>query len=360
MPRISINLVTWNNLKFLPQCLDSIFKQTFNNFSVLAIDNASNDGTVKFIENNYPQVAILKNARNLGFSKAHNQGIKFAVEKEFDYILVINPDIILNPDCLLNLVQAIESDEKIASVGPKLFKIQSGNIEIGENIKTDIIDSCGLKIIKSRRVADRGSGEIGREYYKNEEEVFGISGSLVLYRRKALEDIKIAIQGVDRSVNAQSADKIKNFGRIGEYFDEDFFAYKEDIDMAWRLRINGWKNFYYPKAIAFHYRTASMKEKVNSIVIIKNRKKSEIINYHSYKNHLMLLAKNEFFSNFILNFPYIIFYEFKKIVYILFFEARTLKALKEFFGKLPKILKKRAIIMKNRKIKAREIRGWFK
>ena len=227
MKQISPNIVTWNSLKFIPRCLDSIFKQTFNDFFVLVIDNASNDGTTKFIEKNYPQVAVLKNARNLGFSKAHNQGIKFAVEKGFEYSLITNPDIILTTDCLQNLVQLMEKNAKIASIGPKLLKVQSGNLELNEEIKTGIIDSCGLKVLKSRRVVEIGAGEMDKGQYNREEEIFGSSGALTLYSSRALEDIKIN----------------------GQYFDENFFAYKEDIDVSWRFRMRGWKNLYQPKNI---------------------------------------------------------------------------------------------------------------
>ncbi|TSC95426.1 MAG: Glycosyl transferase, family 2 [Parcubacteria group bacterium Athens1014_10] len=339
MKKVSVNLVTWNNLKFLPQCLDSILNQTFNDFSVLIIDNASHDGTIKFLEKHYPQVALLKNARNLGFSKSHNQGVKFAIKKGFEYVLIINPDIILTPDCLRNLVQTMENNEEAASAGPKLLKIQTGNSELGEKIKTGIIDSCGLKILKSRRIVDRGAGEIDKGQYGKEEEVFGISGALVLYRSKALEDVKID----------------------SEYFDEDFFAYKEDVDLAWRFRIRNWKNLYQPKAIAYHYRTAAIKERVKLGEIIKNRKeKSESVNYYSYKNHLLLLVKNEFFLNFFSAFPIVLLYELRKFIYILLFEQKTLKSFWQFLKEFPRILKKRKVIMKNRKIGAKEMSRWFK
>lgn len=338
MKKVSINLVTWNSLKFLPQCLASIFQQNYKDFSLLIIDNGSNDGTIKFLEKEYPHIAFLKNSRNLGFSKAHNQGIKFAIEKGFDYVLVINPDIILTQNCLENLVQTMESDLRIAGVGPKLFKVQTGNVELKESIKTKIIDSCGLKILRSRKVVERGAKEMDEGQYNKKEEVFGISGALVLYRSKTLNDIKIN----------------------DEYFDEDFFAYKEDIDLAWRLRLKGWKNLYQPKAIAYHYRTATIKETAGLIETIKNRReKSKIVNYFSYKNHLLLLVKNEFIFNFLLHLPFILFYEFKKFIYLLFFETKTLKAFKQFLKELPSALKKRRLIMKDRKIGFKEIRKWF-
>lgn len=338
MPKVSVNLVTWNSIKFLPQCLESIFKQTFSDFSVLIIDNASSDQTIEFIKKNYPQAAILRNARNLGFAKAHNQGIKFALKKGFKYTLAVNPDTIISPDCLNNLVLTAEKHPDAGSVGPKLLKVQTGNLELKDEIKTGIIDSCGLKILKSRRIAERGAGEVDKGQYNREEEVFGISGALVLYRNKALEDVKIN----------------------DEFFDDIFFAYKEDIDLAWRLRIKGWKNLFQPEAVAYHFRAAGVKEKIGLKEIVANRReKSKIVNYYSCKNHLFLLIKNEFLANFFWHFPFIFFYELKKFIYILFFEPETLKSYGRFLKDLPEILEKRKLIIESRKVGAKEMRRWF-
>ena len=97
MNKVSIQIVSWNSLKFLPDCLESIFNQSFRDFSVLVIDNCSRDHTPEYLERNWPQVKMLKNSRNLGFSRAHNQGI-LATSGEF--VLVLNPDIILELDFL--------------------------------------------------------------------------------------------------------------------------------------------------------------------------------------------------------------------------------------------------------------------
>ncbi len=344
MAKVSVNLVTWNSLKFFSNCLDSLLNQTYKNFSILIIDNASNDGTIKFLEKNYPQIGVLKNARNLGFCKAHNQGIKFAQEKGFDYVLVANADIIFSPDCLENLVQAMENDKRVASIGPKLLKVKTGSLEFKDDIKTGIIDSCGFKILKSRRTIEIGAGELDSNQYNDLREVFGSSGALVLYRCKALEDVKM-----------------ENSNQIGEYFDENFFAYKEDIDLAWRLRLKGWINLREPKAVAYHYRAASTKEKMSFIENVKNRRhRNGTINYYSYKNQLLLLLKNEFAVNFIFDFFHISFYEWKKFIYIFFFESRTRGVFWQFIKKIPDTLRKRRIIMKNRKVGAKEIRKWFR
>jgi len=346
MPKVSINIVTWNSLKYLPECFDSIFNQTFKDFSVLVIDNASVDKSVKFIEKKYPQtlldresyligrVRIIHNSRNLGFAKAHNKGIIFS---QGDYILVTNPDIVLTPNCLENLIREMEKNPKIGCIGGKLLKIKPHNSDLPYiyGTKTDIIDSTGLKILKSRKVIDRGQGEKDKGQFDKKEEVFGISGALALYRRKALEDIKLD----------------------GEYFDNSFFSYKEDIDLSWRLRLRGWKNFYTPEAVAYHYRGIGIGEKAKLSEILKKRKsRPKLIKYYSYKNHLTILTKNEFLINIIRHFPYIFWYEFKKFIYILLLEISTLKGFFDFLKDLPKVLKKRKTILAGAKVEPKEIK----
>ncbi len=190
MSSVSIHLVTWNSQKFLSDCLSAIFNQTYKDFSVVIVDNASSDGTIEYLEKNYPSVYLIRNAKNLGFAEAHNQAITLT---SAPYILVINPDVILERDWLEKVVEIMEKDDQIASAGGKTLKIRFGDMEIQEKIKTSIIDSAGFKIYKNRRVVDRGEGGEDEGQYDKSEEVFGLSGSCILYRRLALEDVKLKI-----------------------------------------------------------------------------------------------------------------------------------------------------------------------
>ncbi|MCX7779141.1 MAG: glycosyltransferase family 2 protein [Patescibacteria group bacterium] len=365
--KVAIQIVTWNSLKFLPDCLKAIKAQTYQNFSILIIDNASQDGTREYLQKNFPEINILRNNRNLGFATAHNRGLR--LNQGDDYILVINPDIILEKDWLEKILPIIEEDREIGAIGGKLLKIYTSDFELEEKVKTKIIDSTGLKIFKSRRVIDRGEGELDCGQYNKKEEVFGLSGACVLYRRQALEDIKIIINKKKSNTNPQISkdeylcEKFIIDGKVkrecGEYFDEDFFSYKEDVDLSWRLRLRGWKIFYYPQAIAYHYRQVYSQGKKIKEIIKRRKEKSPLVNYLSYRNHLYCLIKNDFFINFLKDLPLIIFYELKKLFYLFFFEQKTLKGWWEILKNLPKIIKKRKYIMKNKKISSQEIRKWF-
>lgn len=323
MPKISINIVTWNSLKYLPDCLKSIKNQTFTDYAILIIDNASTDGTLEFLSKNYLDINVLKNSENFGYSAAHNQGIRLA---QAEYILCMNPDIILEPEFLSHLIKEAVKNPTLGSLSGKILRKTGDLKEKGNSVK---IDSTGLKIYKSRRAVNRGEGEDDLEKYNKNEEVFGHSGALVLYSKKALENVKIS----------------------DEYFDEDFFAYKEDIDLAARLRLFSWHSLYIPEAIAYHYRSVKKE--------LKRESRLTPINYYSYKNHLLWLVKNEFCSNFWCDFIFICWYELRKIIYLLIFEPQTLKSIVKFFQQLPEALKKRKIIMARKKIEAKEIRMWF-
>ncbi len=345
MARVAINIVTWNSLKYLPEALESISRQTYRDFSVLIIDNASADGTIEYVRSEHPEVGVLRNTHNLGFCRAHNQGIAYAKahlkgDRGEPLVLITNPDILLEPDFLERLVKEIDRRPECGSAGGKLLKVyKKGGGELAETVRTDVIDTTGLKIFKSRRLVDRGAGETEAEgRYDRIEEVFGVSGAVALYRLAALDDVAVR----------------------GEYFDEDFFAYKEDIDLAWRLRLRGWSALYVPWARAYHYRTAAGSERATARQIAAGRRgRSRLVNFLSYRNHKLTLTKDDHCRNRLLHLPWILPYEAGKFIYLLFLEPATLAAIPGFLKLWPRVRAKRRIIMKEARVKARDIRRWM-
>lgn len=342
MAKVTINILTFNASKYINQCLSAVFAQTYRDFRVIVIDNASNDGTVEFIRKNFPEVMILKNFQNLGFCRASNQGILLTKEQ---YLLFLNQDAILSPDFLKILVSDLESDQQIGAIGGKILKVSSEKEYLGENLRSDIIDTAGIKVFRSRRMVDRGAGEKDLGQYNQREEVFGLSSAVALYRREALEDIKVILPVHD----------------INEYNDESFFMYKDDVDLSWRLRLRSWKIIYNPSAVAYHYRGAFGSAKATVWQIIRERKsKSKWISRYSYVNHWKVILKNDFFSNFIRDFVYIFFYEMKKIFYLLLFERRTLLGFFSLISEMNLILQKRKFIQKRKLTTSAMTRKWFK
>ncbi len=342
MSSITILIVTWNSMNYIYDCLQSLSRQTYKDYSIIAIDNGSTDGTVEYIRNNYPTVSILQNFKNMGFSFANNQGIKLT---KSPYILTLNPDVILNGDFLEHIIQCANKHPRAGSICGKLFKLSSLQIDpeisgkgLRTPIKSEIIDTTGLIMLKNRKALNRGEGEGENNNYEKEIQVFGASGCCALYKKEALQDVAI----------------------FNEYFDEDFFAYKEDIDLAWRLRLYGWESWYTPNAVGYHHRGfSSSKEKTTKKINESRQKVSMAIRSLSFRNHHLLLIKNEQFNQFIINFFSILFYELGIFLYVIFFESFQIKNFKKIIQNIPKMLKKRKIIMSSKKLNSKEIRQWF-
>ncbi|MFA6428390.1 MAG: glycosyltransferase family 2 protein [Candidatus Buchananbacteria bacterium] len=340
--KLTIQLVTWNAAKYLPLCLDSIFNQTYRDFQVLVIDNNSLDNSVDFIKKNFPQVTVFTNHQNNYYAKAHNQGFKLL---KTEYVLVTNPDIILEPDFLAKLMAAAESHPQHAVFSGKLLRLIWQDAELGISQKTNLIDTVGIRASRKRHFEERGAGEEDVGQYDKACEVFAISGALVLYRREALERVKMVLS------NGHS-----------EYFDENFVINKEDIDICWRLHRAGWSSLVIPEAVAYHFRTSKknfsyswrgLKE------LIRERKARKFGNYFSYKNHLLLLLKNETLATFTADWLPILIYELKKFFYLLFFETKTLACLPALIKQLGPTLKKRKMIYTT--VSPKELRKkWFK
>jgi len=333
--KVLIQIVTWNSHFFVENCLDSVFKQTYKNFSVLIVDNGSTDKTIEFVGEKYSSfknLFILKNIHNLGFAFAHNQGLNIS---QSDFILVMNPDVVLSPDFLEKLMAVMEINHRIGSCSGKLLKMKFSNSGTKINgIKTEIIDSTGILIRRSGQAVDRGEGEEDKGQYDKDSDVFGLSGACVLYRRRALEDVKIPAS--------------KGY----EYFDNDFFAYKEDVDLAWRLNLRNWRNVYVSKAIAYHFRAGAPKS--------KRFHQSSLINFYSFRNHLWMLVKNIYPSIFWRNIGRIFLYLSLKKIYLFFTQPKILlQSGFSFWKKFFKMIRKRRYIMGKTKVCPEKINKWF-
>jgi len=334
-------------MEFLPDLLETTMRQTFKDFNVLVIDNGSNDGIETYLREQYKEVTFLRNQRNLGFSAAHNQGIRYALDhwdpaaRSQQYVLVCNPDMLMSETFLEELVQGAEAHPETGSVGGKLLRAFGENLAdevLKETVRSDLIDSMGLNPHKNRTVTDMGAGEKDEGQYDSVEEVFGVSGACVLFRASALEDVRFE----------------------DEFFDHDFFAYKEDVDIAWRLRHQGWTARIVPAAVAYHYRGMYGKEASGLLAkALNRRKKSSQRNYYSTRNHWLMLIKNLRVFNGLLALPRMVVHEFLRVVYIFVVEPSTLRAGLDVFRLLPRMLTKRRAVMEKVRVSAKDVRTWF-
>ena len=340
-PRVAVNLLLFHPGIYLEPCLKSILAQSYRNFELLIIDNNSQDETVdkvkELMEKNGTEIKwrLIENSENLGYAKGHNLGIR---ESGGDLIVLVNQDVILNENFLEQVVKPFDN-QKIGAVQEKLLRLRIDNEKL---IGTETIDTTGLVILKNRRIIARGQGQKDEGQFNKSEEVFGTDGALPVYRRAALEEIKIQI------------------GQKDEYFDEDFFMYKEDVDLAWRLRLYGWQTIYEPKSLAWHARTAGDSARTSYIGIIKERLKiNQFGKYHAFKNQRLMQIKNEQFSLLMRHALWFIPKEIGAWLYVLAFEHYTWRSIRELFRLMPRAWRKRKIIMAKKKISNNEMRKWF-
>jgi GT2 family glycosyltransferase len=252
--RVAITIVTYNSARYIVGCLEQAMLQEHAPLECIVVDNASQDETVSLLRPFDNRIRIIRNESNTGFAAAQNQAI--AAARSPDWVLTLNPDVRLRTDFVSNLITAAGADDAIGSVCGKLL---SASCEF--EVASPRLDSTGIYFTPSFRHLDRGNGEQDRGQYDNPKFVFGGTGAACLYRKTMIDDISIG----------------------GEFFDSDFFAYREDADVAWRAQLLGWKCLYVPRAIGLH---------VRAVVPEKRRELSPLINMHSVKNRWLMRIKN--------------------------------------------------------------------
>lgn len=204
-------MLNYNGLGFLDDCLFSLASQTHRDFEVVLVDNGSKDGSPEYIKENYPWVRLVRNDENLGFAGGTNVGIRAA---KGEYILTLNNDARADSRFIEELIKPM-SDLGVGVCAAKMLFPDGG------------INSAGICISRSGAAWDRGMFEPDQGQYDIQEEVFGACAGAALYRREMLDEIGL--------------------------FDEDFFLYLEDVDLAFRARLAGWKCIYVPWAKVIHH-----------------------------------------------------------------------------------------------------------
>ncbi len=240
--------------------------------TVLVVDNSdllNRDNYVylnNFFSNNNINNKIWQSSENLGFSKAYNLMMNFAVENKFDNFLMINPDVLLDDHFILELLKKSKQYPGFSALAPLILYWDFLGLK-----KTNIIDSCGLGIKKTNYFFDRGQGHLFEAEKFKEGEIFGFTGAGALLN---LDKISLVARSVDNNL---------------EFFDEMMFMYKEDVDLSYRLQLFGLKILFVPQAIMYHNRTLSLfKGKLRSIIL---RSGTDNGRRYSLLNHLIIMYK---------------------------------------------------------------------
>src|SRR5258708_2220196 len=245
MESVSATIVTYNSGEHLESCLEAVFRQNYHQLEVVVVDNASSDSTRAVLARFQDRIRIEYNDRNIGFAAAQNQAIRLSTG---DWVLALNPDVVLLPGFIERLVVGARVDGRVGAV-------------CGRLTHAGLIDTAGIYFTPSMRHFDRGSGELNDGRFRRMEYVFGASAAAALYRRKMIADIS----------------------QDGDFFDPDFFAYREDADVAWRAQLLGWRCLYVPEAAGYHVRSVRPGPR-NAV--------PAVLNMHSVKNRFLLRIKN--------------------------------------------------------------------
>jgi GT2 family glycosyltransferase len=290
-------------------------------------DNASTDETPGIIADYRDLMDFVHlSDRNLGFSVAQNRLI---ASDATEYLLVLNPDVVLDVRFLEVLAREMDADPTAGSATGKLLSWENDRVNPAlQCVGGRVLDSTGIYMTPNQRHFDRGSGEIDAGQYEKREYVFGASGAAAFYRRAMLQDIQ----------------------NRGEYFDESFFAYREDVDLAWRAQWMGWRCLYVPEARGYH---------VRRVVPEKRSALPAAINMHSFKNRFLLRIKNMDSGTYARFFFPITLRDAAAIVYVLVREWSSLPGIILLLKAFPRAWEARKLLKNRRRVSARVIRSWF-
>jgi len=253
--KISIIIPNYNGLFYMKQFLPSILAQYFNEKEIIIVDNGSDDGSVDWLKSLGEELVLIELEKNHGFSKAVNEGITKATG---EYIVLLNNDIILPQEFLTSLYDCMIQKQNTFSVQAKMLKYDNQNL----------IDDAGDNLTIFGWTKKRGIGKL-KNHYQKEVKVFSSCAGAAMYKKSILD-------------------------KIGT-FDENYFAYLEDVDIGYRSRIYGYENWYCPDAICFHVGSGTSGSRYNSF-------KVKI----SARNNIYLVYKNMPLIQLILNSPFLL------------------------------------------------------
>ena len=300
---VSIVIPNWNGKHFLKDCLDSLLTQTYKELEILVVDNGSKDGSIEFLQENYPSVIVPRFEKNTGFSVAVNRGIR---ESKGEYIALINNDTVVDSLWVEELVKALAGHAEVGSVGCKMLAYDDHTL----------LDGVGDGYRRGGLPGRIGHREKDTGLFDQERYILGACGGAAMYRRSLFVDIGL--------------------------FDEDYFAYLEDVDMGLRAQRAGYKCLYVPTAKIFHLGCGTTGSGYSPLVVRL-----------SSQNNFNTIVKNIPGPLLIRFFPYICFWQAYYLA-VVCVRGGQVPAWFNGFGRaillLPRMMAKRQAINKGRRV----------
>lgn len=259
-PSVAVVILNWNGRNYLQQFLPSVMQSTYPNLKVVVADNASTDGSVSFLQQQYPSIQIIQNSKNEGFAKGYNTALK---QVEADYFVLLNSDIEVTPAWIEPVIELMEVDKEIAACQPKLLSYNCKTQFEYAGASGGWIDKYGYPFSRGR-IFDRCEDDNGQ--YDDMQQIFWASGAAFFVRTNAFKQMN--------------------------GFDGYFFAHQEEIDLCWRMQLAGYKIFVCPQSVVYHVGGGTL-PKGNSLKTFLN-----------YRNNLIMLCKNFSLAEAVWKIPY--------------------------------------------------------
>lgn len=302
MKKTTVVIPNYNGMAYLQECLNSLSQQAYS-FDTIVVDNGSQDGSGSFIKENFPEVVLISLPENLGFCRAVNIGIKAS---KTPYVLLLNNDVKVKEDFVKNLEHALEKRKDYFSMGAKMLSMK----------EPDRIDDAGDFYCALGWAFARGKGKEEKRYQKPGQ-VFAACGGAAIYRKEILEEIG--------------------------YFDENHFAYLEDVDIGYRAKIYGYKNGFCPQAVVYHAGSGFSGSRYNEFKVTL-----------SSRNSMYVIGKNMPFFQILLNSPFLLA---GILIKWIFFTRKSMGKLyiqgimKGIYGYLTKVRKEKKVPFQRKHLK---------
>ncbi len=245
--KVSIIIVNYNKKTLLDNCLKSIDDIQYDDFDVIVVDNGSTDGSIELMKEKYKKHTLIDMGYNSSFCIANNFGVRKAFEGGSDAVVLLNNDTEVESQFLTALVNSVDIDNKVGMVASKVLLMGQKNV----------IDSTGILITPDGLAKNKNMDELNSVATKSEE-VFCPTGAAALYTRELLEDVE----------------------EDGNFLDEKYAFYFEELDLGWRARLRGWRCMYAPDAVVYHLKNAT------------SGAYSEFIAFHTNRNIFYNIIKN--------------------------------------------------------------------
>lgn len=303
-PLLAVQIVTWNHAGDIETCLESLRAQTSRDFELIVVDNASSDGSADRAEAALAgdaRARVLREDRNHGFCGGHNRAL---AASRAPWVLFLNPDATLPPGFVAQLSEVAGAlPPEVGTLAPLILRPDG------------TIDSSGLFLDAFRRVYDRGQGERPSGATR-EEDVFGCTGAVAIHRRAMLEDV----------------------AEEGLALDERLFAYYDDLDLAWRAQLRGWRCRFVPRLVARHARAG------RNAVRSGEREGRRLEQRLAVRNRLLVLLKCERARDALAALPRLVPYELARLAYVALRAPRSLPAYLDAVRAAPSILRSRRFV----------------